>query len=46
MDPTERMLIERECERLVTAYCHYVDHGEAATIAEAVHASGGASRAD
>ena len=34
MDPTERMLIERECERLVTAYCHYVDHGEAATIAD------------
>lgn len=34
MDATERMLIERECERLVTLYCHYVDHGEAARIAD------------
>ncbi len=34
MDATERMLIERECERLVTRYCHYVDHGEAAHIAD------------
>ncbi|MCP4002794.1 MAG: nuclear transport factor 2 family protein [bacterium] len=34
MEDIERLLIERECERLVTAYCHYVDHGEAARIAE------------
>lgn len=34
MDANERMLIERDCERLVTAYCHYVDHGEASQIAE------------
>lgn len=34
MDANQRMVIERECERLVTAYCHYVDHGEAERIAE------------
>jgi ketosteroid isomerase-like protein len=34
MEALERLLIERECERLVTAYCHYVDHGEAARIAD------------
>jgi len=34
MKDLERILIERECERLVTAYCHYVDHGEAGRIAE------------
>ena len=34
MDVSERVLIERECERLVTLYCHYVDHGEAERIAE------------
>jgi hypothetical protein len=34
MDDLQRMLIERECERLVTAYCHYVDHGEAGRVAE------------
>jgi hypothetical protein len=34
MNPMDRMLIERECERLVTLYCHYVDHGEAAKIAD------------
>ena len=34
MDPMERLLIERECERLVTRYCHYVDHGEAERIAD------------
>lgn len=34
MDQTDKLLIERECERLVTAYCHYVDHGEAERIAE------------
>ncbi len=34
MNATERMLIHHECERLVSAYCHYVDHGEAARIAD------------
>jgi hypothetical protein len=34
MDAIERLLVERECERLVTLYCHYVDHGEAERIAE------------
>ncbi len=34
MDPSERLLIEHECERLVTQYCHFVDHGEAARVAE------------
>ena len=28
------MLIERECERLVVEYCHLVDHGQAAKIAD------------
>jgi hypothetical protein len=34
MNATERFEIERECERLVTRYCHYVDHGQAERIAE------------
>ena len=34
MEDLERVLIERECERLVTAYCHYVDHDDAERIAE------------
>jgi len=34
MDITEIMIIERECERLVTLYCHYIDHGEAAKVAD------------
>ena len=34
MDIIEKMIIERECERLITRYCHYVDHGEAAKIAD------------
>lgn len=34
MEPSERLLIERECERLVTQYCHFVDHGEAARVAD------------
>lgn len=34
MSPQEEMLIHHECERLVTAYCHYVDHGEASRIAD------------
>ena len=33
MEDTERLLIERACERLVTQYCHFVDHGEAARVA-------------
>ncbi len=34
MEASERAEIERECERLVTLYCHYVDHGEAERIAD------------
>lgn len=34
MDAIDRFLIERECERLVTRCCHYVDHGEAQRIAD------------
>ena len=34
MDQAERLLIEGECARLVTLYCHYVDHGEAERVAE------------
>lgn len=34
MELIEKLLIERECERLVNRYCHYVDHGEAAKIAD------------
>lgn len=34
MDPIEEMLIERACVRLVTDYCHLVDHGEASRIAD------------
>jgi uncharacterized protein (TIGR02246 family) len=34
MDALARLLAERACERLVTEYCHLVDHGEAARIAE------------
>jgi len=33
VDDLERLAIERECARLVTAYCHHVDHGEAERIA-------------
>jgi SnoaL-like domain len=33
VDEIQKMLIERACERLVTEYCHFVDHGEAAKIA-------------
>lgn len=29
MDAAQRVLIERDCERLVTAYCQFVDHGQA-----------------
>ena len=34
MDAIEQMAIERECERLVTLYCHVIDHGEASRVAE------------
>jgi hypothetical protein len=34
MEIIDKILIERECERLVTQYCHYVDHDEAAKIAD------------
>ena len=34
MEALQRLLIERECGALVTDYCHFVDHGEAARIAD------------
>ena len=34
MDRDERLDIERACERLVTLYCHHIDHGQAARVAE------------
>jgi len=34
MDRDERLRIELACERLVTEYCHYIDHGHAARVAE------------
>jgi ketosteroid isomerase-like protein len=34
MDDLERLMIERSCERLVTEYCHLVDHDEAARVAD------------
>lgn len=34
MDDVQRMLIERACERLQIEYCHLVDHGAAARIAD------------
>jgi uncharacterized protein (TIGR02246 family) len=34
MDAIDRVAIERECERLVTRYCHIIDHGEASRVAE------------
>lgn len=40
MDQTERMAIERECERLIVAYTHYVDFGQAARVAELFTADG------
>ena len=33
MDDMDKMLVERACARLVTEYCHFVDHGEAEKIA-------------
>lgn len=40
MEDQDRLLIERACERLVTTYCHYVDHGEASRIADLFTAEG------
>ncbi len=34
MESIDRFLIERECERLVVQFCHYVDHGQAQQIAD------------
>jgi uncharacterized protein (TIGR02246 family) len=34
MDDLAQMLIERACGRLVTDYCHAIDHGEGARVAE------------
>lgn len=34
MDCDQQMLIERECERLVMRYCHLIDRGEAALVAD------------
>lgn len=34
MDPFERLLAERACERLITEYCHLTDHGQAAKVAD------------
>lgn len=34
MDDTQILLIERACTRLITDYCHFVDNGEAARVAE------------
>ncbi len=33
MDDLQRSLIERACGRLVTQYCHYIDHGQASRVA-------------
>ena len=40
MDDLQRLLIGRECERLVTRYCHHVDHGEAAKVADLFSSDG------
>jgi hypothetical protein len=34
MDDLKRLLIERECERLTVQFCHFVDFGEAARVAD------------
>jgi hypothetical protein len=34
MDGMQRLLIERECARLVVAYTHFIDLGEAERVAE------------
>lgn len=40
MNADERLRIEAACARLVAAYCHYVDHGQAGRIAELFTADG------
>ena len=34
MTSEQTLWIERECARLVAQYCHYIDHGAAAKVAE------------
>ena len=34
MDIAQTIEIERECERLIAKYCHFVDHDEATRVAE------------
>jgi hypothetical protein len=34
MDDAKRIEIERNCERLVTRYCHLIDHGEAEKVSD------------
>ena len=34
MNDLDRLKIERECERLVMRYCHFVDHRVAARVAD------------
>jgi ketosteroid isomerase-like protein len=34
MDDIEILMIERACTRLITDYSHFVDHGEAARVAD------------
>jgi ketosteroid isomerase-like protein len=34
LDAIETMLIERACARLVSEYCHLVDHGQASKVAD------------
>ncbi|MGY8803217.1 MAG: nuclear transport factor 2 family protein, partial [bacterium] len=40
MTDQEMLMIERHCERLITRYCHYIDHGEAAKVADLFTADG------
>ena len=34
MNFIDKLAIEHECARLVTSYCHYIDHGSAERVAE------------
>jgi hypothetical protein len=34
VQPAERLLIERDCERLIVAYSHLIDFGEAGRVGE------------
>ena len=40
MTEAEQLLIERACERLITAYSHLIDGGEAARVADLFTADG------